>query len=218
MDRGAHRRRQLSGVIYSKACQSTAIRAFPLLTRYDMEDSVKKLIQTIFMFSIGLILAVPFAGAADRVEAPESCSYCGMDRTQFAQSRMLVGYADGTTVGTCSINCVAIDLGKNADKKVKAFQVADYTTKKLIDARTASWVMGGNVRGVMTSVAKWAFATREDADRFIKEFGGTPATFDEALKAAVEENGGGKGEGAPLAQEGHKPGCDCCCCRNKAQR
>jgi nitrous oxide reductase accessory protein NosL len=125
--------------------------------------------------------------AADKVEAPDACANCGMDRTKFGHSRMIVTYTDSSSAGTCSLNCIVTDLSKNKGKSVKSFQVGDYNTKKLIDAKSAAWVIGGSKRGVMTTVAKWAFADKKDADAFIKANGGKPATFDEALKAAEKE-------------------------------
>jgi copper chaperone NosL len=125
--------------------------------------------------------------AADKVEAPDDCKRCGMDRTKFAHSRMVVTYADGSSAGTCSLNCVVTDMKAAKDKTAKSFQVADYNTRKLTDAKSAAWVIGGSKKGVMTQVAKWAFADKKDADAFIKANGGKPATFDEALKAAENE-------------------------------
>jgi nitrous oxide reductase accessory protein NosL len=121
-----------------------------------------------------------------------------MDRTVFDQSRMLIVYADGTTVGLCSIHCAAADMKQNKDKQVRSLMVADYTTKDLTDARTATWVMGGGKQGVMTSVAKWAFAKEEAARKFVQENGGKVVPFDQAMKAAEEEIGGGE-----KAHEGH---------------
>ncbi len=60
-------------------------------------------------------------------------------------------------------------------------------TKKLIDAEKASWTMGGGKPGVMTKRAKWAFEKREIADQFIKDNGGTPASFDLVIKASYED-------------------------------
>jgi copper chaperone NosL len=126
--------------------------------------------------------------ALAQVEAPESCSLCAMDRSAFAQSRMLVVYADGNTVGTCSLNCAVIEMKQNAASKVKALMVGDYRTKNLLNARAATWVIGGKVSGVMTEVAKWAFASRTEAEQFIAEQGGTLATFDECLQLALQEH------------------------------
>lgn len=120
------------------------------------------------------------------VQKSPSCKYCGMDRAKFAHSRMLVTYDDGTTLGTCSIHCLATDLAVNIDKTPVSIEVGDYNTKELIDAEKAFWVIDGSKPGVMSKQAKWAFAKKEDAEKFIKENGGTLATFDAAMKAAYE--------------------------------
>ncbi len=116
-----------------------------------------------------------------------SCKYCGMNRETFAHSRMLIEYDDGTVVGTCSLHCAALDLALNLDKNPKAIRVGDYGTKDLIDAETAVWVIGGNKPGVMTKNAKWAFAKKEDAEKYRQEYGGSLAGFDEALEAAYKD-------------------------------
>ena len=141
-----------------------------------------------FWLTVVMLFAVTAVclAAGSSVEAPADCKYCGMNRTQFAQSRMIVTYSDGST-GTCSINCVVVDMKANKGKEVKSFQVGDYDNKKLIDARTATWVIGGKKKGVMTPVAKWAFADKSGAEKFIKGNGGKLATFDDVLKATEKE-------------------------------
>jgi len=136
--------------------------------------------------------------AEKSIEVPADCKQCGMNRTKFSHSRMVVTYKDGSSTGTCSINCVVVDMKANKGKEVKSFQVGDYDSKKLIDAKSASWVIGGKKKGVMTPVAKWAFADKSGAEKFIKGNGGTLTTFDEVLKAAEleqEEKGAHKGHG-----------------------
>jgi len=160
---------------------------------------MKKLwIAILLVVSIGTVCL-----AADKVEAPEACVHCGMDRTKFAHSRMLVTYTDGSSSGTCSLNCVVTDMKAAKDKTVKSFQVADYNTRKLIDAKSAAWVIGGSKKGVMTPVAKWAFADKKDADVFIKANGGKPATFDAALKAAEKEQADKTQNKKPHDHKGH---------------
>jgi len=140
-----------------------------------------------------LVLAVLVTAAfsvfaqGDDIKQHPSCKYCGMDREKFGHSRMLIEYDDGTSVGTCSVHCAAVDLALNIDKTPKALMVGDLGTKKLIDAEKASWVINGNKPGVMTKRAKWAFEKKEDADKFIKENGGSLSTFDEAVKLAYED-------------------------------
>lgn len=116
-----------------------------------------------------------------------SCKYCGMDRHKYSHSRMLVVYEDGSELATCSIHCTAVELAVNIDKNVKKILVADYNTKKLIDAETAFWVIGGNIPGVMTKNAKWAFEKKEDAENFIRKNGGKIATFEEALQITYSD-------------------------------
>ncbi len=137
--------------------------------------------------TILLMVFICFASfAAETVETPADCKQCGMNRTKFAQSRMIVTYRDGST-GTCSINCVVVDMKATRGKEVKSFQVGDYDSKKLVDAKTAVWVIGGKKKGVMTPVAKWAFADKERAETFIKVNGGRLATFDDVLKTTEKE-------------------------------
>lgn len=117
----------------------------------------------------------------------QSCRYCGMDREKFAHSRMQVEYDDGSKIATCSIHCLAVDLANNLDKTPKGISVGDYTTKELIDAEKATWVIGGDKQGVMSARAKWAFAKKADAEHFIKEHGGKLAKFEEVMKASYED-------------------------------
>lgn len=161
---------------------------------------MKRLMIAAILFAIGMTATVASAAPA-KVEAPNDCAVCGMSRPNFAKSRMLVTYEDGTTFGTCSIACVSGELAKK-EKKVKSVQVGDYATDKLIDAKSAVWVINAKKRGVMSAVAKWAFADKAEADAYIKKNGGKLATWDEALAAACEEASG-------QAKSG-KPGCNCC--------
>ena len=130
---------------------------------------------------------IGLAFAQEDIQKNKSCKYCGMDREKFAYTRMLIEYDDGAAVATCSLHCTAVDLAQNIDKTPKSIKVADSASKSLIDAEKAIWVIGGSKSGVMTKRAKWAFEKKDDADKFIKENGGTIATFDEAMKAAYED-------------------------------
>lgn len=140
---------------------------------------------------VHLILIMLFSSAsavaADTAEEPKTCNQCSMNRASYAQSRMLIVYADGTTTGACSLNCVAAELHNNSSKEVVSILVADYTTKELIDAKTAVWVVGGKKKGVMTVLAKWAFARQEEARLFIAENGGTVSSFEQAMNLATME-------------------------------
>ena len=140
----------------------------------------------LFVLVTCLLLVAGAALAQEDVHKSPSCAYCGMDRAKFAHSRMFVTYDDGSTFGACSIHCLAIDLAVHIDKTPATIQVGDYAGKKLIDAEQAFWVIGGKQPGVMSREAKWAFADKQAAERFVAENGGRLATFDEAMKAAYE--------------------------------
>ncbi len=136
---------------------------------------------------ICLLFTCAYTGATYAAQNPKTCPVCGMDLADAAKTRMAVIFTDGTTVEVCSLHCAVWEMKQNKDKEVKSIMVADYPTERMIDARTATWVIGGDTIGVMTTVAKWAFARGEDAQNFVKEHGGNVATFDEAMKAATDE-------------------------------
>jgi nitrous oxide reductase accessory protein NosL len=138
------------------------------------------------MLAAALCLAAA-APIADDIKKHPECKYCGMDREKFGYSRMLVRYDDGTEMPTCSIHCTGIDLALNPHKGVRTSLVGDYTTRVLLDAEKAFWVLGGDRMGVMSIRGKWAFGDRKDAERFIKEHGGSVATYDEVMKATFQD-------------------------------
>jgi len=136
-----------------------------------------------------LLTLTGIALAADQADIAQhaSCHYCGMDRQKFAHSRMLIEYADGSKAGLCSLHCAALDLANQLDKTPAAIKVGDYNTKALIDAETAAWVLGGKMNGVMTGRAKWAFATKDAATKFVAENGGEVVDFEAAINAAYQD-------------------------------
>jgi len=135
-----------------------------------------------------VFLAAPaFAQPREDIQKHKSCQYCGMDRGSFDFSRMVLNYADNTSVAVCSLHCAAVDLANNIDKTPTSITVGDFNTKELIDAEKAFWIIGGSKPGVMSKRGKWAFAKKEDAEGFMKSNGGNPADFETAMKAAYED-------------------------------
>lgn len=133
--------------------------------------------------SCSLVNAAQFKDQEDH----SSCKHCGMDRTKFAHSRMLVEYQDGEQVGTCSLHCTTKELKGAAEGVTKSVKVADYYTHELLNADDAVWVVGGNKKGVMTMRAKWAFATTASAEKFVAEHGGELVTPETAVKASKDD-------------------------------
>ena len=151
-----------------------------------MEENMKKGLFFVTLLVASLLLS-GITLAQDDMKKHAACKYCGMNRTQFAHSRIFIEYEDGSTEGTCSVHCSAIDFALNIDKTPKTIYVGDYNTKQLVDVERAIWIIGGNKPGVMTRRAKWAFAKKEDAERFKSDNGGDLAAFDQAIKAAYED-------------------------------
>ncbi|HJV34037.1 nitrous oxide reductase accessory protein NosL [Geomonas sp.] len=135
---------------------------------------------------IAVVAGVALAASPD-LDQFATCKYCGMDRSQYSRSRMLIQYDDGSSLATCSLHCAVVDLAVNIDKTPLHTYVGDCQSGKLIDAETAVWVIGGSRQGVMTSNPKWAFETRERAESFVRENGGTISTFDESVSAAYQD-------------------------------
>lgn len=147
---------------------------------------MRTVILLIFGLYCSVVPAAIAAPPADVVQYP-ACRHCGMDREKFSHSRMFIAYEDGSSAGTCSLHCAAVELANTIDKIPSLVSVADYDSKELVDVEKAVWVMGGNMKGVMTGQAKWAFASRESAERFMAANGGRIVSFDEAIKAAYDD-------------------------------
>ena len=143
-----------------------------------------------FLTGVGAFPFAPCSGVAfaqEDISKHPSCPFCGMDRQKFAHSRVYVEYDDGSTLGTCSIHCAAVDMAVHIDKAPGKIWIGDYNTKKLINAEAAIWVIGGNKPGVMTGRAKWAFDTKESAEAYVQANGGQTSGFEEAMEATYED-------------------------------
>lgn len=138
------------------------------------------------MVVFSAILLIQLWGSSAHAE-DAVCRYCGMKRSQYSHSWVILIHTDGSKEMVCSVHCAAIDMALHTDKQVSRITVADYKTHRQIPAETAFWVIGGDRAGVMTARAKWAFKDKTDAQRFIKDHGGKLADFDAVMKAAFED-------------------------------
>jgi len=137
---------------------------------------------------LAALVALPVLPAlAGDIEDIPACQYCGMDRNQFGQTRMLVEYESGSRIGVCSIHDAAVDLAQSISKTIKTIWVADYSSRELIDAEKAVWVVGGKGPGVMSAKSRVAFASKADAEAFQKENGGDVVGFEEAIDDTYDE-------------------------------
>ncbi len=148
--------------------------------------TIKSMVFLMAMVAFGLPAGLCNA-QDDDLSMYKACKYCGMDRTLFSHSRVLITYDDGTSAGTCSLHCAAVELALSLDKTPKSIEVGDHKTKKLIDTEKAYWIIGGSKPGVMTKRAKWAFENKADAEDFIKVNGGALQGFEEAIKCSYDD-------------------------------
>ena len=114
-------------------------------------------------------------------EDKNTCVTCGMSLKMFYKTSHIATFADGTKRQYCSIACLSSDMSK---ENIIAIDVVDAQTQKVINAKTAHYVINSDVRGTMAKRSKLAFASQKDASSFIAEHGGKLINFEQALKAA----------------------------------
>jgi len=111
------------------------------------------------------------------------CHICGMSLKMFYKTSHAVKLKSGKVRQYCSIRCLAKDFA-NIKDDIKEILVVDAKSGRMIDAKGAFYVVGSKVKGTMSKVSKVAFASKEDAKEFQKEFGGKIVSFKEAFEIA----------------------------------
>ncbi len=124
----------------------------------------------------------------DELNKYQRCPYCGMVRKMWNHSRHLVHYNDDLVDPTCSLRCMAISLGLNLDRGIKAIYAADFGSdnkiKPMINVNKAIYLIGSDLPGTMTKQSKMAFSSKNAAMAAKKNHGGEVADFDTALTKA----------------------------------
>lgn len=125
------------------------------------------------------------------IEKFAKCPYCGMDRKMFHHSRMLIQYSDDLPDGVCSLHCASISLSINIDREPKGIWVGDNASpaeiKPLVDVDKATFLIGSQIKGVMTKRSKVAYGSEEAAKTAMAANGGELGNFDKALLAAYTD-------------------------------
>ncbi len=130
---------------------------------------------------LSVVMLSVFAWSIQDVQAQRWCNLCAMDLQKYRLTKYILTMADGSLKYTCSIHCAAIILGKQKVEDVKA---ADYPTGDMINARKAFYLVGSDIKGVMSRVSKLAFKNKTDALSFQTKHGGRVTDFAGAVKAA----------------------------------
>lgn len=111
------------------------------------------------------------------------CPICGMSLKQYYKTSHGVILKNGTAKQYCSIRCLAADY-PSIQSQISKIVVTDVKSEKLIDAKSAFYVVGSKVPGTMSMVSKLAFANEADAKAFASENGGEVMGFDATFAKA----------------------------------
>ncbi|MCF6309580.1 MAG: nitrous oxide reductase accessory protein NosL [Sulfurimonas sp.] len=113
------------------------------------------------------------------------CPVCGMSLKKFYKTSHVSKQNSSTPKQYCSMRCLVVDMSQNSID-TKNIQVVDVVSQKLIDAKSAIYVVGSEVKGTMSKVSKLAFSSAEAAEDFSIENGGDIVVFDKVLQMAQE--------------------------------
>lgn len=123
--------------------------------------------------------------------AKEYCPNCGMHLVKYYKTSHAVTFKDGTSRQFCSLHCLVdeSEMGFLRDKKEKITQilVADVDSLKMIDAKSAFYVVGSKIKGTMSGNGQYAFATKVGAETFMAQNGGKIISFDEAYTLSLKD-------------------------------
>ncbi len=113
------------------------------------------------------------------------CPVCGMTLPMFYKTNHAATHKNHGK-HYCSIVCMIQDAVVN-NTKLENFKVVDNTTLKFIDSKDAYFVVGSKKPGTMSVVSKYAFGTKQAAEKFAAQNGGKIMRFD-ALYKMVEKS------------------------------
>ena len=117
----------------------------------------------------------------------ERCIICGMDVSKYPHVKYVVTTTDGKKYTTCGVQC-GLMLHLQLGDKFKSATATGLITHRTIDAKKAWYVHKSTV---ITDMAPGyiAFATKSNAEKFAKGFGGKVVTYDKALEIKKRESG-----------------------------
>lgn len=136
----------------------------------------------LYILSIGfLILISSFLWCG---EVPR-CIICGMEVSKYPHTKYIVTTTDGKEFQTCGVQCGLI-LHLRLREKFKLATATDLLSNRSFDAQKGFYVYKSTV---ITDMAPGfiSFATRANAEKFQKGFGGKVVTYQEALEIWKEQ-------------------------------
>jgi PBP1b-binding outer membrane lipoprotein LpoB len=118
-------------------------------------------------------------------EKKYTCPECGMKLPMFYKTNHSA-ISNGKVKQYCSLHCLVEDK-LNKKSELKDIEVIAIDTLKFIDATQATYVVGSQKSGTMSTLSKYAFEGRMSAKRFAKENGGKVMKFNEAYGYALRD-------------------------------
>jgi len=108
------------------------------------------------------------------------CIVCGMDVSKYPHSKYVVTTKEGEEVFTCGVQC-GLTLHLRLKEKFKSATATDLLSNRSVDAQKAFFIYKSTV---ITDMAPGfiAFATKTNAEKFKKGFGGQVVSYQEALE------------------------------------
>jgi len=127
----------------------------------------------------------------NELEKYPRCVICNMDRRKYHATRHLLHYGDGSAQGTCSVGCASESMLRERRRGFRAIYAPDYASaaepKPMVEASSATYLVGSDLPRVMTKTSKISFATREAALQAKLDHGGEIGNFATAISASMEE-------------------------------
>lgn len=117
------------------------------------------------------------------------CTNCGMHLPTFYKTSHMIKLKNGQFRQYCSISCLMEEMEittlRNKHDEIDKILVVDVSSLKYIDAKQAYYVVGSKKKGTLSSVSKYAFKEKIEAENFMFENGGTLTNFDGAYSTAM---------------------------------
>ena len=113
------------------------------------------------------------------------CHVCGMDVSKYPHTRYVVTTKEGEEFSTCGVQC-GVTLHLRLKEKFKSATATDLLSNRSVDAQKAFFIYKSTV---ITDMAPGfiAFATKTNAEKFQKGFGGQVVSYQEALEIWKEQ-------------------------------
>ena len=140
-----------------------------------------KKVWKLLLFGLLLMPVLAFADEHEHATGRESCKVCGMYIDRYQKTAAELVYKDGTVEHTCGVACMLRVIDDEGSMSAfKSVKVHDWNSGKMVDAQTATYVMGSKV--IPDMVPNYiAFAKREEAEAFAAQKGGDVIDFDAAV-------------------------------------